>query len=100
MKRSLSHLNPIDYANYAFEIQKLSLAASETIWHRSMQMAMGKMTALENASMWVEKPTALLGSFEKATLAAISGKPPAQIMRAAMEPLTVKASANAKRLRK
>jgi len=100
VKRGLNLLNPIDYANYAFEMHRLSLAASETIWHRSMQMTMGKMSALENASMWTEKPTALIGSMEKATIAAVAGKPPVQIMQAAMEQLTKKASSNAKRLRK
>jgi len=100
LKRSQNPLNPVDYVNYAFEIHRLSLAASETIWHRSMQMVTGRMTPIENASMWVEKPKALFESLEKSTIAAVSGSSPAQIMQAAAEPLTKKATANAKRLRK
>lgn len=99
MPRKTNPLNPIDYMDFAFEQQKLLMAATETIWHRSVKMATGKMSAVENASMWMEKPTAVASGLQKATVAAASGKSPAKVMRAAMEPMTTKASANAKRLR-
>ncbi len=100
MKRRLNALNPLDYLDFAFEMQKLTIAASETVWHRSVKISMGTMTPLENASMWMEKPTAVASGMQDATLAAISGKSPAQVMQAAVHPMTKKASANAKRLRK
>ena len=100
MARRTNYLNPLDYMNFAFEQQKLAMAAAETIWHRSSQIAAGKMTAVENASMWIEKPTAVMSGMEKAVIAAASGKSPAKVMLAAMAPMTAKASANAKRLRK
>jgi len=92
-------LNPLHYMEFAFQQQKLAMAAAETIWHRSMQMAAGEMSMVENASMWFEKPTAMATGMEKAAVAAVAGKSPAQVMHAAMEPMTKKASANAKRLR-
>jgi hypothetical protein len=79
--------------------QKLAFAATETIWHRSLQMAMGTMTPTENVSMWWEKPTAMVSGMEKAAHAAISGKSAPQVFKAALAPMTAKASANAKRLR-
>lgn len=100
MKRLNNALNPLEYMNFAFEMQKLTMAASETIWHRSLQMTSGTMSLHENASMWTEKPTAMFSGIEKATAAAVSGKSPAKVMEAAMEPMTTKATANAKRLRK
>ena len=99
MSRKTTTLNPLDYMDFAFEQQQLIMAATETIWHRSLKIVTGKMSAVENASMWMEKPTAVASGLQKATIAAASGKSPAKVMSAAMEPMTTKASANAKRLR-
>ena len=82
-----------------FQQQKLAMDATETIWHRSMQLAAGQMSLDEGAAMWWEKPTAILAGFEKATLATLSGQSAPKIMQAALEPMTKKASKNAKRLR-
>lgn len=91
---------PLDFMDFALQQQRLTMDAAETIWHRSTQIALGKMSPVENMSMWMEKPTAMARGFEKAAVAAVAGKSPAQIMHAAMAPMTAKASANAKRLRK
>ena len=100
MPKRPNYPTPTDHIDMMIEQQKLMMAAAETIWHRSMQIASGKMTAIENASMWMEKPTAMITGMENATLAAVSGKAPIEIMRAAMAPMTAKASANARRLRR
>lgn len=89
----------LDYSNALFQQQKLAMAATETIWHRTTQMALGQMSPTENMAMWLEKPTAMAVGFEKASLAAIAGKSPLNVMQAALEPMTKKATSNAKRLR-
>lgn len=100
MARTIKPLTPLDFFELMAQQQKLALAASETIWHRSLQLALGKMSPVETASMWVEKPTAFVTGFEKAAIAAVSGKSPAKVMQAAWAPVTAKASSNAKRLRR
>jgi len=92
MSRYLNSLNPLDYVALAFEQQKLAAAAFETIWWRSSSFANGKMCPIESVAMWVEKPTALANGFEKASMAAVKGKTPAQVMQAAFAPMTAKAS--------
>ncbi len=100
MHRTLNFLNPFDYVSLAFQQQKLAMASVETVWHRSSQMAAGTMTPSESVTMWAEKPTALAKGFERASIAAVAGKSPVQVMHAAMAPMTAKARSNARRLRK
>ena len=99
MSRPLNPFNFFDYVDVTFQQQKLVMAASETIWHRSLQLASGQMSLVEGTAMWWEKPTAIAAGLEKATLAAAAGRSAPQVMQAALEPMTKKASANAKRLR-
>ncbi len=100
MARTKIPLDPGFYMDMLWQQNRLALAATETIWHRSVQMAMGTMSPAENVSMWMEKPTAVITGMEKAALAAVAGKSAPQIVSAALAPMTAKASANAKRLRK
>lgn len=100
MARKKNPIGPGIYLDMLMQPNRLALAAAETIWHRSVKMATGTMTPAENAAMWMEKPTAVANGMEKAALAVVAGKTPAQIMSAAFAPMTAKASANAKRLRK
>ena len=88
-----------DVIDSAFQQQKLAMDATETIWHRSMQLATGQMSLVEGTAMWWEKPTAIAAGFEKAAVAAMAGHSAPKIMQAALEPMTKKASKNAKRLR-
>ena len=100
MSSASSRTNVQDYTNALFQQQKLAMAATETIWHRSIQMALGQMSPMENMAMWMEKPTAMFNGFENASIAAVAGKSPLKVMQAALEPMTSKASSNAKRLRR
>ena len=99
MPRRINPFNPFDYVDLALQQQKLALSATETIWRRSALYSRGALTPLEATAMWMEKPAAFAKGAEKAMMAAARGKSPAKIMDAALDPLTRKASSNAKRLR-
>ena len=99
MSHRSNPLNYFDYVDAAFQQQNLAMAATETIWHRSMQLASGQMSLVEGTAMWWEKPTAIAAGFEKAATAAIAGHSAPRVVQAALDPMTKKASANAKRLR-
>jgi len=99
MSRRPNPLNSFDFIDAAFQQQKLAMAAAETIWHRSVQLASGQMSLVEGTAMLWEKPTAVAAGFEKAATAAIAGQSAPKVMQAALDPMTKKASANARRLR-
>lgn len=88
------------YQKTAIESQKMWLSASEVIWRRSMQMAMGTMTPVEAAQMVFEKPAAFAKATEKAAVAAAGNKGAATALAAFLTPIGTKAGSNAKRLRK
>ena len=97
--RPFNLLNPFDFIDLGLQQYKLTVAAGETIWRRSSLYSRGALPITEAMSMWVEKPTAIAKGFEDAAMATARGKNPAAVFLAALEPMTVKASSNAKRLR-
>ena len=100
MLRTFNPFNQFDFVDLGLQQQKLGLAAAETIWRRSSLYSRGALTPDETMSMMFEKPTALAQGLEGAAKAVASGKNPAQVLNAALAPMTAKASSNAKRLRR
>ncbi len=71
---------------------ELAMASWETIWHRSVMMAMGTCSAAEYQRMVMEKTTAI----QLATVALATGKGDAAVVA----PFLSRARANARRLRR
>lgn len=72
--------------------------ASQVIWHRSAQVALGTMSHREATKMFFEKPVAYARAAEKAALARARGKGIAGSAVAAVGPLKTKTRSNASRL--
>jgi hypothetical protein len=78
---------------------QMSMSASEVIFHRSMKIGLGNMSAPEAVAMMMEKPAAFAIAAEKAGLAAARGANPVAIATAALTPIGHKTRANARKLR-
>lgn len=100
MARKPKIVSPFDIWALIFEQQKMMIAATETIFSRSSLFANGRLSPVEAMAMCVEKPAAYFKGIEKGAMAFIGGKNPAEVMNAAIKPLTAKASSNARRLRR
>ena len=82
----------------AMDYSRMWFYASQVIWRRSAEMALGTMSQNEATRMFLEKPVAYTRSIEKAALAAASGKGYAGSALAAVGPYKTKTRSNAKRL--
>ncbi len=79
---------------------KLGVAANEVVLRRTAMMATGAMKPHEATRMLMEKPAAFAQAAQKAAMAAAGGSDATAIATAALRPIKVAASANARRLRK
>jgi hypothetical protein len=84
--------NPTPSLAFPMMMTRLTFAAWETIFHRSMMMAQGTCSAAEYARMGEEKVAAV----QKSMTALMSGRG----HEAALAPFVTRARANAKRLRR
>ena len=84
-----STLDPRALLKLATAYQRMTLAATEVIAHRSLQMALGAMTAAEATTMVMEKMTAFTASAEKAAVAAARGSDPTTHRRGGAQALRV-----------
>jgi hypothetical protein len=82
----------------ALDYTQMCVFASQVIWQRSAEMALGTMSAREATRMILEKPAAFAQASQKAALAGVSGKGAAGVAAAAIRPIRSKTRANAKRL--
>ncbi len=78
--------------NFPAMMTQLTLSSWETIYHRSLMMAQGTLSAAEYQRMFVEKAAAAQAS----TLALMSGQGHAAVVA----PYLVRSRANARRLRR
>lgn len=90
----------LDFYKLMLQQQKLGLAAGEVVARRLAAMMTGGMSRREAVTMVTEKPKAVSKGAEAAAAALASGKGPLAATRAFYEPMTKRARANAKRLRK
>lgn len=79
---------------------RMNVAAAEVIWRRTTMMATGAMSGAEAMRMLTEKPLALVEGATKAAMKAATGGDATAVASAAMRPLSTRARANARRLRK
>ncbi len=78
---------------------QLAVEAQTVITLRLLGMAgLWPVSRTEMQRMWTEKPSAFVQSGGAATMAAMTGKRPDQIMDAAIKPLRAKTRANSRRL--
>jgi ABC-type molybdate transport system substrate-binding protein len=77
---------------------RMSMAAGEVIWRRSLLAAQGGLSASETSRMFLEKSTAATEAMERATRAAVGGASAVAVAQAALTPYGRHARANAKRL--
>ena len=87
-------------ARLAASGMRMGVAANEVIWRRSLMMAFGAMSGAEAARMVLEKPAAFALAVERAGRAAARGASAPRILEEALRPVSVKARANARRLRR
>jgi hypothetical protein len=78
----------------------MSRQAGEVIFHRTLQMSRGAMSAPEAIGMIMEKATAFTAAGEKAAMAIVSGANPARVASAALNPIRSKTRSNARKLRR
>ncbi len=88
------------FAQLSLASFRMGVAANEVILRRMAMMAAGAMSGPEAARMFLEKPEAFAAGARKAGMAAARGAPAAKVMTAALGPVSAKARANARRLRK
>lgn len=88
------------WIKYAFSFQRMAMAASEVILHRSMRMSRGEMTAPEAVGMVLEKASAFARATERAATAAAMGANPAIIANAALSPISAKTRSNVRHYRR
>jgi hypothetical protein len=93
--------NPLELFKTQMEVSMMLAEAQSFIAVRMMGWSgLWSVTASENDRMVSEKSDAITQSMQGATLAAMTGKRPDEILNAAVNPLRQKARANAKRLGK
>lgn len=80
--------------------QAMTIAASEVIFRRSLQMATGSMSPPDAFGMILEKATVFAAAAEKAAVAAARGGDPVRVATAALGPYGAKTKANVRRLRR
>lgn len=100
MPTKFNPLDPFGLIAFGVQQQKLMLGAIETIALRTQSARDGNLTSVEMIGMMMEKPTAFAKGYEKAAKAVAKGRAPIAVMTEFYEPMTRKASSNAKRLRK
>jgi hypothetical protein len=93
-----SSFDPVALMRLAFEQHQLMLSVWQTIWWRTASAMAGTLTAREFTSMWSEKPVAFAESARRSATAAMRGRPPEEIARQALRPLSTKSKSNARRL--
>ena len=91
---------PIAFTKFAFQQQKLSMAACEVVFRRMTALGAGQMSDTEAVSMVFEKPTAFAKGAERAAQAMVMGRGPLAATIEFYKPMTHKATSNAKRLRR
>lgn len=79
---------------------RMMMQANEVIWRRSIQMALGTMTAQEATRMVLEKPAAFMAAMERAATAAAGSRGHAEATLAALRPIGARTGANVRRLRR
>ncbi len=79
---------------------EMNMAAAEVIARRSLLAATGALTASEAARMVLEKPAAFASGFEAMAQAILVGASPETALRKAAAPVSTRARANARRLRR
>jgi hypothetical protein len=89
--------NPFDYCALALRQQALLAASVQTIWWRTGCLMAGTTTPAEAFAMCTEKPVAFAKAMDRGARAAVRGQSPARILSAALEPISRKASSNARR---
>lgn len=82
----------------AMDYSQMWFYASQVIWQRSADMALGTMSQREAVRMIYEKPVAYTKAAERAAMAGASGKGVAGAAIAAIRPIRSKTRSNAKRL--
>ena len=92
---------PLELFKTQMEVGMMLADAQSVIAMRMMGWGgLWSVTSDENDRMVSEKTEAITKSMQSATLAAMTGKRPDEIMNAAVKPLRQKTRANAKRLGK
>ena len=100
MRAKFNPFDPFGLVALGLQQQKLMISAAETVARRMQIAGTGKMSPVEMAGMMMEKPTAFAQGYEKAARAAAQGRAPVAILTEFYDPMTRKASSNAKRLRR
>lgn len=97
---ALGFQNALLWQRQAMEQHAMWLSAAEVIWWRGLQMAAGQMSLREATRMTMEKPAAFAKGLEQGVLAAVQGKGPDKVTTAFLRPVSRRAHANARRLRR
>jgi len=88
------------WMDFAVAYSQMAQAAGEVIFHRSLQISRGAMSAPEAMGMVMEKATTFTAAAEKAAMAAASGANPARVASAGLNPIRAKTRSNARKLRR
>lgn len=79
---------------------RMNLAAAEVVWRRTALFATGALSGAEALRMLTEKPQAFAEGAAQAAITAATGGSAAAVASAAIRPVSARAAANVRRLRK
>lgn len=88
------------WSTLAADMSRLYWDATFVMARRTGDMARGKITAAEWQRMVAEKPFAMMSAIQSGSGALMMGGHPAHVAGSAMKPIRLRATENARRLRK